>query len=177
MKIAIAQQNYHVGNFEEEYAKNTRRHREGKDPPAPIWIIFSELCVCGYPPRDFLEFDDFYRAILRCRRPHPRTHADTIGVIIGGPARNPQREGKDLFNAAWLLYEKEIKGVAHKTCHAQLRCVRRIPLFRTGLRMEGHPLQGKKIALTICEDIWNLGDNPLIQSLPHGISSSVSIPT
>ena len=58
MKIAIAQQNYHVGNFE----ANTRKILEGiaqaKSAGADL-VIFSELSVCGYPPRDFLEFDDF----------------------------------------------------------------------------------------------------------------------
>src|SRR5688572_6151333 len=98
MKIALAQQNYHIGNFRE----NTRRIIEGineaKAAQADI-VIFSELCVCGYPPRDFLEFSDFidscYAAIDKIRQ-----HADTIGVLIGAPDRNPVREGKDLFNGA-----------------------------------------------------------------------------
>ena len=114
MKIAIAQQNYHVGNFGENTRKILQGIDQAKKAGADL-VVFSELSVCGYPPRDFLEFEDFiaqsYAAVDRIRE-----HADTIGVIIGAPARNPQREGKDLFNAAWLLYEKEIKAVAHKTC-------------------------------------------------------------
>ena len=58
MKIALAQQNYHIGNFED----NTRKIIEGinwaKKQEADL-VVFSELCVCGYPPRDFLEFEDF----------------------------------------------------------------------------------------------------------------------
>ena len=114
MKIALAQQNYHIGNFEE----NTRKIIEGidwaKKQQADL-VVFSELCVCGYPPRDFLEFDDFiekcYAAIDVIKQ-----HADTIGVLVGAPDGNPVKEGKDLFNAAYLLYEKEVKGVYHKTC-------------------------------------------------------------
>ena len=63
MKIALAQQNYHIGNFEQ----NTRKIIEGiewaKAQGADI-VLFSELCVCGYPPRDFLEFDDFIKKCL-----------------------------------------------------------------------------------------------------------------
>jgi len=113
MKIALAQQNYHIGNFED----NTRKIIEGikwaKEQGADL-VLFSELCVCGYAPRDFLEFDDFirksYQAIDTIKE-----HADSIGVLIGAPDRNPVREGKDLFNGAYFLYEKDIKAVAHKT--------------------------------------------------------------
>lgn len=164
MKIAIAQQNYHVGNFE----ANTRKILEGieraKSAGADL-VIFTELSVCGYPPRDFLEFEDFisqsYAAIDRIRE-----HADTIGVIVGAPARNPVKEGKDLFNAAWLLYEKEIKGVAHKTCLPNYDVFDEYRYFEPAYEWKVIPFKGKKIALTICEDIWNLGDNPLYRVCP-----------
>jgi NAD+ synthase (glutamine-hydrolysing) len=164
MKIAIAQQNYHVGNFE----ANTRKILEGIDRAKAAGadlVIFTELSVCGYPPRDFLEFEDFiaqsYAAIDRIRE-----HADTIGVIVGGPARNPVKEGKDLFNAAWLLYEKEIKGVAHKTCLPNYDVFDEYRYFEPAYEWKVIPFKGKKIALTICEDIWNLGDNPLYRICP-----------
>ncbi|MGH2552205.1 MAG: nitrilase-related carbon-nitrogen hydrolase, partial [Chitinophagaceae bacterium] len=100
MKIALAQQNYHIGNFED----NTRKIIDGihwaKQQGAEL-AVFSELCVCGYPPRDFVEFTDFinkcYEAINVIKE-----QADTIGVLIGSPARNPRKEGKELFNAVFL---------------------------------------------------------------------------
>ena len=58
MKIAIAQQNYHIGNFESNTNKIISAIEEAKLQQADL-IVFSELAVCGYPPRDFLEFDDF----------------------------------------------------------------------------------------------------------------------
>ena len=52
-------------------------------------VMFSELCICGYPPRDFLEFDDFinkcYEAIDEIKE-----HADSIGVLVGSTSRNPK---------------------------------------------------------------------------------------
>jgi NAD+ synthase (glutamine-hydrolysing) len=164
MKIALAQQNYHVGNFEE----NTRKIIEGIDRAKAAGadlVVFTELSVCGYPPRDFLEFDDFIAqsdaAVDRIRE-----HADTIGVILGAPARNPVREGKDLFNAAWLLYEKEVKGVVHKTCLPNYDVFDEYRYFEPAYEWNVIPFKGKKIALTICEDIWNLGDNPLYRVCP-----------
>ncbi|MEI9911294.1 MAG: nitrilase-related carbon-nitrogen hydrolase [Bacteroidota bacterium] len=113
MKIALAQQNYHIGNFEENTRKIIQGINRAKEQGADL-VVFSELCVCGYPPGDFLEFNDF---INKCYEAvdNIKIHADTIGVIIGSPAINSAKEGKDHFNAAFLLYEKEIKAEIHKT--------------------------------------------------------------
>lgn len=164
MKIALAQQNYHIGNFED----NTRKIIEGiewaKKQGADL-VLFSELCVCGYPPRDFLEFDDFisksYQAIDTIKQ-----HADTIGVLIGAPDKNPVREGKDLFNAAFFLYEKEVKAVAHKTCLPNYDVFDEYRYFEPAYHWNVIEFKGKKLAVTICEDIWNLGDNPLYRNCP-----------
>lgn len=164
MKIALAQQNYHIGNFED----NTRKIIEGikwaKTQGADL-VMFSELCVCGYPPRDFLEFNDFisksYAAIDNIKQ-----HADTIGVLIGAPDINPVQEGKDLFNAAYFLYEKEVKGVAHKTCLPNYDVFDEYRYFEPAYDWSVIEFKGKKLAVTICEDIWNLGDNPLYRNCP-----------
>src|SRR5690606_35612243 len=113
MKIALAQQNYHIGNFEENTRKIIDGIEQAKQMGADL-VVFSELSICGYPPRDFLEFDDF---IQKCYQALDiiREKADTIGVLVGSPARNPQREGKDLFNAVFLLHDKKIKAEVHKT--------------------------------------------------------------
>src|SRR5689334_8063378 len=106
MKIVLAQQNYHIGNFESNREKIINAIQEAKRRQADV-VVFSELSVCGYPPRDFVEFNDF---INKCYQSIDliKEHADTIAVIVGSPARNPIREGKDLFNAAFFLYEKEV---------------------------------------------------------------------
>lgn len=164
MKIFLAQQNYHIGNF----SSNTKKIIDGigkaKAAGADL-VLFSELCVCGYPPRDFVEFNDFinqcYEAIDTIKE-----HADTIGVLIGSPARNPLREGKDLFNAAFLLYEKEIKAEIHKTLLPTYDVFDENRYFEPAFEWKCIPFKGKKLAVTICEDIWNLGDNPLYRQTP-----------
>src|SRR6187397_2644549 len=108
MKIALCQQNYHIGNFESNTARILQGIRDARAAGADL-VMFSELCICGYPPRDFLEFNDFinqsYATIDLVKQ-----HADNIGVLVGSPARNPLKEGKELFNAVFFLYEKEIKA-------------------------------------------------------------------
>lgn len=164
MKIALAQQNYHIGNFEKNTQKIIEAINEAKRQQAEL-VVFSELCVCGYPPRDFLEFNDFidkcYEAIDTIKE-----HADTIGVLIGSPARNPLKEGKDLFNAAFLLYEKQIKGEVHKTLLPTYDVFDEYRYFEPAWEWSVLEFKGKKLAVTICEDIWNIDDNPLYRICP-----------
>jgi NAD+ synthase (glutamine-hydrolysing) len=164
MKIILAQQNYHIGNFE----FNTQKILEGikaAEVQGADLVVFSELCVCGYPPRDFLEFDDFiqqsYAAIDKIK-----AHTANIAVLVGGPCRNPQTEGKDLFNAAWFLHEGEVKQIIHKTLLPTYDVFDEYRYFEPSYAWNVVPFKGKKLAVTICEDIWNLGDNPLYRVCP-----------
>ncbi|HMU45476.1 MAG TPA: NAD+ synthase [Chitinophagaceae bacterium] len=164
MKIALAQQNYHIGNFEDNTQKIIGAVEKAKSLGADL-VLFSELCVCGYPPRDFLEFSDFIRKSQSAINAI-KEYADTIAVVIGAPDINPVKEGKDLFNAAYLLFEKEIKGVAHKTCLPNYDVFDEYRYFEPAYDWNVIEFKGKKLAITICEDIWNLGDNPLYRTCP-----------
>jgi len=164
MKIALAQQNYHIGNFEDNTRKIIEGIKRAKEQGADL-VVFSELCVCGYAPGDFLEFPDFinkcYEAIDSIKE-----HADTIGVLIGSPARNKEKEGKDLFNAVFLLHEKQIKGEIHKTLLPNYDVFDEYRYFEPAFEWNVLKFKGKKLAVTICEDIWNMGDNPLYRITP-----------
>jgi NAD+ synthase (glutamine-hydrolysing) len=127
--------------------------------------VFSELCVCGYPPRDFLEFDDFINQCYAAVDTIAKESVD-IGVIIGSPARNPAKEGKDLFNAAWLLYEGKVQGLAYKTCLPTYDVFDEYRYFEPGFEWNVLEFKGKRIALTICEDMWALSENPLYRVCP-----------
>jgi NAD+ synthase (glutamine-hydrolysing) len=164
MKIVLAQQNYHIGNFESNTKKIIEAIAIAKQQSADI-IVFSELSVCGYQPKDFLYFNDF---INKCEKAidQIKLHADGIAVIVGGPQRNPVIEGKDLFNAAFFLSDKEIQQVVHKTCLPTYDVFDEDRYFEPASKWDIVNFKGKKIALTICEDIWNLGDNPLYINCP-----------
>lgn len=164
MKIFLAQQNYHIGNFEENATKIIEGIGLAKKAGADL-VMFSELSVCGYPPRDFLEFNDFiqlcYDSIDRIK-----VYADDIGVLIGSPSRNPRKEGKDLFNAVFLLHEKQVKAEIHKTLLPTYDIFDEYRYFEPAFEWKCVDFKGKKLAVTICEDIWNLGDNPLYRVTP-----------
>ena len=167
MRIAIAQQNYHIGNFESNVKKIVSAIEQAKTAGADL-VVFSELSVCGYPPRDFLEFDDFinkcYASVEEIKQ-----HTDDIGVIIGAPQRNPNPLGKDLFNTAWLLHNREILGIAHKTLLPTYDVFDENRYFEPAFEWNVIPFKNHRIALTVCEDVWNLGDNPLYRICPMDI--------
>lgn len=164
MKIFLAQQNYHIGNFEANTQKILDAIGEAKTKGGDL-IVFSELAVCGYPPRDFLEFDDFTEQSLRAVD-RIREAADTIGVIVGAPSRNPVKEGKDLFNSAYLLHNNQIMGMAHKTLLPTYDIFDEYRYFEPSIEWNVLMFKGKKLAVTICEDIWNIAENPLYRTCP-----------
>ena len=164
MKICIAQQNYHIGNFEQNTQQMLTAITAAKKEGADL-ILFSEMSVCGYPARDFVEFNDF---INKCYESIDiiKEAADTIGVLIGSPARNPNKKGKDLYNAAFFLYEKKIIAEIHKTLLPTYDVFDENRYFEPAEAWKVVNFKGKKLAVTICEDIWNLGDNPLYRICP-----------
>jgi len=164
MKIFLAQQNYHIGNFESNTKKIVDAIEQAKEQGGDI-IVFSELSICGYPPRDFLEFDDF---INKCNQAVQTIceHAAGIAVIVGAPDRNTTRKGKDLFNAAYFLHDQKIQAIVHKTLLPTYDVFDEYRYFEPAYEWNTIEYMGKKIALTICEDIWNLGDNPLYRICP-----------
>jgi NAD+ synthase (glutamine-hydrolysing) len=167
MKIFIAQQNYHIGNFDKNVDKIINAIEVAKQANAEL-IVFSEMSICGYPSKDFLDFRDFidkcFESIEKIKKV-----ADTIGVIVGAPDRNPVKEGKDLFNAAFFIYQNEVKSIAHKTCLPTYDVFDENRYFEPAFTWNVIEFKQKRIALTVCEDIWNLGDNPLYRICPMDI--------
>lgn len=164
MRIALSQQNYHIGNFEANTGKIIAAIEQAKSNGVDL-LVFSELCICGYPPRDFLEFDDFinccYKAVDDIKK-----HTEGIGVLIGTPLRNPLPEGKDLFNAALLLHNNNIEGTVLKTLLPTYDIFDEYRYFEPANEWNVLHFKGKKLAVTICEDIWNMGNNPLYRITP-----------
>jgi len=164
MKIFLSQQNYHIGNFEYNTAQIIKAIRQAKMDGGDL-IVFSELSICGYPPRDFLYFKDF---IEKCEKALEAIAKEAIGiaVLVGAPQKNPVKEGKDLYNAAYFIEDGMIKQTIQKTCLPTYDIFDEDRYFEPASTWNVISYKGKKIAVTICEDIWNLGHNPLYTICP-----------
>ena len=165
MKIAIAQLNFIIGDFAGNVAKMKQRTEEAKTAGADI-ILFSELATCGYPPRDFLEFEDFIEKAEAAIETLAEA-ARGIAIVVGSPTKNPVIEGKDLFNSCYFLAEGKVKAVQHKTLLPTYDIFDEYRYFEPASAWQVVEYKGKKIALTVCEDIWNIGnENPLYTICP-----------
>ncbi len=165
MRIAIAQMNVHIGNFSGNLAKMLHMVEQAKAQQADI-VCFPELATCGYPPRDFLEFDDFiYQAEDCIARLAQATQG--IAIVVGSPTRNPNLQGKDLYNSAYFLADGQVQQVQHKALLPTYDVFDEYRYFEPATEFKIVEYQGKRIAVTICEDIWNVGnENPLYTICP-----------
>lgn len=163
MKIAIAQLNYHIGNFEANTQKIISTAKSSHQNGAEL-TVFAELAVSGYPPRDFLEFDDF---IQKCEV-QINLIAEAcfdIPLILGSPVRNTTKKGKPLFNAAVFLYQGQ-KEYFRKGLLPDYDVFDEYRYFEPADSFQCLKFNDHKIAVTVCEDLWNVEDPPLYVKQP-----------
>lgn len=160
MKIALAQLNYCIGNFEQNTKKIIDAAIQAKAEGADL-VVFSELSVCGYFPFDCLEFDDF---IEKCQKALDEIaeKCHDIPVLVGAPIRNDNEGQKPLFNAAVFLYQNQRQVFKKKFIGDN-------PLFDERKYFEPshdeeHLLEwsGHRIAVTLGDDLANHGDDPIL---------------
>ncbi|MBT3423337.1 MAG: NAD+ synthase [Bacteroidetes bacterium] len=154
MRIALAQLNFQIGAFDSNTQQIISAINTAKEQKADL-VVFPELAISGYPPQDFLEFDSF---IYKCLKSLTKIseHCDTIAAIVGTPYVNPNTGGKKLYNSACFIYDKEIKQVVHKTLLPEYDIFDECRYFEPNFNFECIDFKGYKIALSICEDLWNI---------------------
>jgi NAD+ synthase (glutamine-hydrolysing) len=167
MKIALAQLNYHIGNFESNTAKIINHIQQARTNGADL-VVFAELCVCGYPARDFLEFNEF---INQCEEAAKKIAAvcTDIACIIGLPIPNNRPEGKDLNNSAYFIENGKVKAIVNKALLPNYDIFDEYRYFEPSTEFNCIEFKGHRIALTICEDLWNTIENPLYITRPMDI--------
>ncbi len=160
MKIALAQINVTIGDFENNLLKIKSFVNKALDANADL-IVFPELTVTGYPPRDFLEFEDFIEKSADTLE-QLKPLSEKIGILVGLPVINPEIEGKDLFNAAVLLYNGKEIFRQYKTLLPTYDIFDEARYFEPARAWHTVAFKDQRLAVTVCEDLWNLGnENPL----------------
>ncbi len=152
MKIALAQLNYTIGFFEKNAALIISAIDKARNNKADL-IIFSELSVCGYPPLDLLEQKTF---IENCQESVRKIVSETrnIAAIIGTPTVNNDPQGKKLYNSACFINNGVIERIVHKSLLPTYDIFDEYRYFQPNNIFDIVEFKGKKIALTICEDLW-----------------------
>ena len=164
MKIAISQLNYIIGDIDGNTAKILDAISKAKAENADL-IIFSELAVCGYPPKDLLDYPNF---IDRCESAVKLIgeNSNDIGVIIGAPSWSNIERGKKLYNSAFFYENKKLLKRIDKALLPTYDVFDEYRYFESNKIFECVPFRGEKLAITICEDLWNIDDEKMYKVIP-----------
>ncbi len=164
MKIALAQLNYHIGNIESNTQKILGAITDARSQGADV-VVFAELAICGYPPKDLLDYSSF---IAECEAAAQRiaVACTDIACIVGLPTVNPQVKGKNLYNSAYFMAEGQVKAQIHKALLPNYDVFDEYRYFEPATQSTCISFKGSKIALTICEDLWNVNNDPMYIAEP-----------
>ncbi len=154
MKITLAQLNYYIGDFEGNLKKILNAVRRARDLGSDL-VVFSELSICGYPPLDLLEREEFITTCNRYIERISESIDSKIGVLVGGPEFNKQKEGKLLFNSVFFLLDGKVQQVFRKSLLPTYDIFDEYRYFEPNREFTVLEYKGKRLAITICEDLWD----------------------
>jgi len=153
VKIALGQINPTVGDFQGNAAKIIDYGQRARSAGAEL-IVFSELCVCGYPPRDLVEKPSFVAA--NCRTAGEIAEKTRgIAVICGLVTPAHEKTGKSVMNSAAMLRDGKVDFIQSKMLLPTYDVFDEARNFAPAAKQDVIPLGGRKLALTVCEDAWN----------------------
>ncbi len=153
MKIALAQLNTIVGDCEGNLARVLSSLERAREEGVDL-VVFPEQTLPGYPAEDLLEREDFIdqvqdvfeRAVQACQG---------MAMVLGTIVRTGCPEGKPIYNSAALVQDGEVLGFQHKTLLPTYDVFDEARYFCPAREHPVFEFKGRKLALAICEDLWN----------------------
>jgi NAD+ synthase (glutamine-hydrolysing) len=152
MKIALAQFNPTVGDFEGNRARILEMAREAQSGGADL-AVFSELCLCGYPPQDLIERPSFVernqQELVCLAREIP------LPALVGFVGKAQDDTGKPVANSAALIAPGKILFEQRKMLLPTYDVFDETRYFQPAHTQYSFPLGPETLGITICEDSWN----------------------
>lgn len=154
LRIALAQLNYKIADFENNTSKIADAIFEAKQKKADL-IVFSELSVCGYSPEDLLDYPWF---VEKCEQSLEAVAmaCDGIAAIVGGVMRNPNSKGRLLQNVCCFIHDGKIKHIVPKTLLPTYDVFNERRYFEPAQETSIIEYKGVRIGIAICEDLWDI---------------------
>ena len=151
MKICLAQINPTVGDFEQNVKKICRFINTAKK--RADLIVFPEMCIVGYPPKDLLELSGFVDSNLKALE-EVKKNVTGISAIVGFVDRNVGHRGKNLYNAAAYINNKEIISRHYKSLLPTYDVFDEDRYFEPAHSISLAKISGRRSGISICEDAW-----------------------
>ncbi len=156
MKISICQTNPLIGDFRYNSGLIMKAVEKSRESGCSL-AVFPELSLMGYPPKDLLEKPAFISENLKYLK-DLSSAIKGIHVLCGYVDRHPDEKGKNLVNSVAILGERKILGTGGKILLPSYDVFDETRYFEPARESLLFELEGKRIGVTICEDIWNMGD-------------------
>jgi len=182
MKIALCQINTKVGDLQRNTDLIIKNINKAKEKGIDL-IVFTELSITGYPPKDLLDFECFVNDNLKCLD-KIRESSENIAVICGYVDINPNLTGKKCYNAAAFINNGELVAKYYKRLLPFYDVFDETRYFEPGQKELIVDFKGKKLGITICEDLWNDKDywkrqlyhvDPAEKLVKNGIDAIINI--
>jgi NAD+ synthase (glutamine-hydrolysing) len=161
MRVALCQINPTVGDVDGNARRILEAAREAHVNGATL-AVFHELALSGYPPRDLLERSAFIDRLRRVLDDLARFFPP-LSALVGFVERNPDRSGRPVFNAAALLEGGKVAGVYRKRLLPTYDVFDEDRHFEPGTTPFVFVHQGRKVGVTICEDLWTEGADEAVR--------------
>lgn len=166
MRIALAQINPTVGDLRGNAQKIIDYAHQATKEGAEL-VVFPELCVTGYPPLDLLDNAGFVHAAARTVEMIAHSVPRGIGIIVGAPVPRTAPAGKRLSNAALLLEDGHVVARVSKTLLPTYDVFDEYRYFEPAAERRLVAWRGLRIALHVCEDMWNSLEQANYHSYTH----------
>lgn len=183
MRIALAQLNYQIADFETNALRLEEAIERAKLLKVDL-LITSELAATGYPPLDLLERDDFIGRNERWVQRIASHSTDELAIIAGCCRRNDSGRGKPYFNSAAFCAHGRIEDVYHKCLLPTYDVFDEDRYFEPGGPVRPFHWKGRRIGITVCEDMWNDAElwpepvyhrDPVEEQAGHGVDFFINI--
>lgn len=182
MRILAAQINPTIGDLTGNTSRILQAIEQGRNQKADL-VVFPEMSLSGYPPEDFILLPHFMEEVARKLEEIVQA-TQGIAVIVGLPRYNPHKLEKTLYNSAALIHDRELIDFADKILLPTYDVFDERRYFEPGEQVKVWTLHDQKLAVTICEDLWQHSGflqsthyrrNPVMEIADHKPSLLINI--
>ncbi|HUV09111.1 MAG TPA: NAD+ synthase [Spirochaetia bacterium] len=153
MIIAMAQINTVIGDFQGNVDRILDYAHRAVEKGAEL-VVFPEMCLCGYPPLDLLDYEPFVDENLKQIRRVQHDSPKGIGIVLGHIEKNRAHSGKSLLNVASLIHNGKVLHTQAKTLLPTYDVFDEARYFEPARERSVVTFKGERLGIAICEDFW-----------------------